>query len=58
MPRKNPRPAQKKRLAKQKARLENKALLDKKARPYWRDPHHGDGAILAAFATSFIRRPV
>lgn len=54
MPRKNPRPAQKKLLAKQKARRENKALLDKKARPYRRDPHHGDGVILAALAASLL----
>lgn len=54
MPRKNPRPAQKKRLAKLKERRENKALFDKKARPYNRDPHTGDGVVLAALAASLI----
>lgn len=50
MPRKNPRPAERKRLAKLRQQLQQTANYQHRARPYLVNPRHGDNAILIALA--------
>lgn len=59
MPRKNARPAAKKKELRRKAQLVAQAHYDRKAVVYLKEPHHGDQRILAALALSILsEKPV
>lgn len=54
MPRKNARPAAKKKLLRLKAQRAAEALYDRKAAVYLKNPRAGDQAHLAALALSLL----
>ncbi|PTX48704.1 hypothetical protein IQ03_02210 [Gemmobacter caeni] len=56
MPRKNARPAARKRQEKLNAKLAQKARFDAKARPILANPRHGDGVLLAALAAGIFNQ--
>ena len=55
MPRKNARPAARKRRLKLKAKLTGKQLLIAKCRSFDLDPRLGDELIIAALASRYLR---
>ncbi|WP_288997986.1 hypothetical protein [uncultured Gemmobacter sp.] len=56
MPRKNARPAARRRQEKLKAKLAQKARFDAKARPIRANPRLGDRVLLAAMAASIFNQ--